>query len=109
MGRTSNQDLLKALKMVARGMDEHKAWVTCNQPTTWGNAQRVFKEARKQREAAPATVNKLPPTAAAARGSWTAPTAPAAAKRGAVPDTSRVGAGLRGVSVAQRERKMRVP
>ena len=57
MGRTSNQDLLKALKMVARGMDEHKAWVTCNQPTTWGNAQRVFKEARKQREAAPATTN----------------------------------------------------
>ena len=102
MIRTSNPDLLKALKMVARGMDEHKGVGDVQPAHDVGQCAARIQGARKQREAAPATVNKLPPTAAAARGSRTAPTVPAAAKRGAAPDTSRVGAGLHSVAVAQR-------
>lgn len=89
MGRTLAPDLAKALKMAAERMDEFEAWQACGEPATWGNAQRAFKAACEEREAAPATVDTPPPAAAAARGSRTAPTAPAAAKRGTAPHAAR--------------------
>ena len=75
--------------MAARGMPFEEAWSACGAPTTWNNAQRAWKAAQKESSAAPATVDKPPAAAAAARGSRTAPTAPAAKKRGAAPDATR--------------------
>ena len=52
-------------------------------------AARLQGRTRGARGAAPATVDKPPPAAAAARGSRTAPTAPAAVKRGTAPHAAR--------------------
>ena len=44
MGRKEDADVAKVFLLVGRGMDLRAAWVKCDEPTTWGNVQRRYKE-----------------------------------------------------------------
>jgi hypothetical protein len=44
MGRTSNPQLDKALKMASNGMEIEDAWIACGEPTSWGNVTHNWKE-----------------------------------------------------------------